>query len=261
MAGINENGGGGEGLELFSVPHGALHESALNSRYRWSCSGRGDVPFVILQICESGFGFFELGGRAYRVGPGEAFISVIPEAGNYYYPEQGTEPWGFSWLNFYGPPAVRLMSAFRNEFGVVVRWDNDPAVGVAFRELAREAGAGQGDRFDLSARVYGFVMLWAASLRRPPSDHGRLAEAAMQHISTFYYEPLNVKIVAMRFGVSREHFTRVFAAHYGISPAEALRIRRARAASELLASSSLPLSEVARRSGFSDVRQMRRALA
>ena len=63
---------------------------------------------------------------------------------------------------------------------------------------------------------------------------------------------LDVKRMARAAGYSRHHFSRVFAAHEGVSPARYLTRIRMEEAARLLRADPAPIKEVARRSGFND---------
>lgn len=248
---------------LVSVPFGKLGDRVATARYQWSCDGRGDIPFVIIQASEAGAGEYVKGGRTWEVETGSAFVALVPERARYGFPEAAAEAWQFSWLNLYGELATAVCREFRGEFGPVVRLPEENGLGGRFRDLVRAgtvAGSAAADPFRISADAYSFLMDWWAYLRRPRLRASEAAEVLRGHIERRYYEPVNVKSLAGRYGVSREHLTRIFVAEYGESPAAALRARRGRAAQELMVKSRLPLAEVARRCGFSDVRQLRRAL-
>jgi len=67
--------------------------------------------------------------------------------------------------------------------------------------------------------------------------------------------------LAHAVGLSRFHFARAFAATTGTSPYAFLTAQRTKLASDLLASTALPLEEVALRSGLGTATRLRRAMA
>jgi len=247
-------------LETIVLCHGNLSERVSSPRYHWRAADRGDVDFVIIQSTESGAGFFEVKGKRHAVPSGHAFISIVPERAAYGFPTETLEPWVFSWVNFYGKFACRLMSAFRDTYGPVVPMPETSGLTTRFRDLVTLSMQVSGDPFTRSARSYDFVMDWCSELRQAPRGSNAKIEALRIHIETRYYEPWSIKNLADHLGVSREHLTREYTGATGISPASHLRQRRARAASEIIERTKLPLSEVARRSGFTDARQLARAL-
>ncbi|MGA0569577.1 Ada metal-binding domain-containing protein [Variovorax sp. VNK109] len=71
--------------------------------------------------------------------------------------------------------------------------------------------------------------------------------------------PASVAALARRLGVSDRHLRRIFEAQFGVSPLQYLQTRRLLTAKQLLADTSLPVSQVALCSGFSSLRRFNAA--
>jgi AraC family transcriptional regulator of adaptative response / DNA-3-methyladenine glycosylase II len=67
--------------------------------------------------------------------------------------------------------------------------------------------------------------------------------------------------LAARLGVSDRHVRRIFEAQFGVSPVQYLQTRRLLTAKQLLADTTLPITQVALISGFSSVRRFNAAFA
>ncbi len=67
--------------------------------------------------------------------------------------------------------------------------------------------------------------------------------------------------LAQRLGVSDRHLRRIFEARFGVSPLQYLQTRRLLSAKQFLTDTTLPVSEVARLSGFASVRSFNTAFA
>jgi AraC family transcriptional regulator, regulatory protein of adaptative response / DNA-3-methyladenine glycosylase II len=65
--------------------------------------------------------------------------------------------------------------------------------------------------------------------------------------------------IAARMGVSDRHLRRIFESQFGVSPLQYLQTRRLLAAKQLIADTSLPMSQVAIASGFASVRRFNAA--
>lgn len=74
-------------------------------------------------------------------------------------------------------------------------------------------------------------------------------------------EPPSVEGLAKRLGVSDRHVRRIFEAQFGVSPVQYLQTRRLLTAKQLLADTSLPITQVALISGYSSVRRFNAAFA
>ncbi len=245
---------------LLYSPFSRHRETVFSTRYYWDNARRGNHPFVIIQKTLSGCGVFERGRVAQPVPEDHAFIAVVPEESVYYYPREATEPWALSWMNFYGDFASRLISSFRGTYGDVLPLPRKSKAGLLYERLSSglETGA---DSFGNSAHCYQFLMEWARQLADPKLQEQSPVEVALNLCATRFREPLGVKELADATGLTREHFTRLFTAQMGCSPARYLRDLRTRAARELMEIGGLPAKEVALRCGFPSVRSLRMALA
>ncbi|ABE43574.1 DNA-3-methyladenine glycosylase 2 family protein [Polaromonas sp. JS666] len=72
-------------------------------------------------------------------------------------------------------------------------------------------------------------------------------------------EAPSVEKLAARLGVSDRHVRRIFEAQFGVSPMQYLQTRRLHTAKQLLADTSLPITQVALISGFASVRRFNAA--
>lgn len=238
---------------MIQVPYGEQREITNSSDYFWNSEARGKDPFVIIQRTLSGRGIFEFEGTRHEVPQGHAFIAIIPEASCYLYPREGTEPWVYSWLNFYGPLGLQLARDLRAQHGPVLPLPERSTAELAFRALLQ--GSQNEDIFSRSEAAYGFMVRWHQQLQRP-RESADVIEAGARYCDTFFRLPLAVKELAAQGGMSREHFTRLFTQAKGISPAAYLRNRRIVAAEELLRETALPLPEIAVRCGFGSARML-----
>jgi AraC-like DNA-binding protein len=98
-------------------------------------------------------------------------------------------------------------------------------------------------------------------LRSPTSTvhHEEIVAAAVRKIDLTYAEPLRVAELAASAYLSADRFTRVFASVMGRTPRDYIRHVRLERAKTLVASSTLPISEIARATGFRDSAYFARA--
>lgn len=95
----------------------------------------------------------------------------------------------------------------------------------------------------------------SAQLRDHQGTFGALNAWITEHLA----EDLRVECLAARSGMSPRSFARCYSAQTGTTPAKAVECLRVEAAKRLLEQATLPLTTVARRSGFRDLERMRRA--
>lgn len=247
---------------LISLPFGSEEDRITSPRYSWDNRTRGDDQFVILQRTISGSGLFVWEGKSFPVPKDHAFIAIVPEESVYSFPPELRSPWVFSWLNFYGPLAVSLCQGLRRQFGPVVALPRRSPAGSAFDALVRQGGRrAPSDPYDTSLACYAFLMEWARQLSRPGRDDPDPVETAVRICRARFREPLGVKQLAAESGISREHFSRLFAEKTGSPPALYLRELRAEAAVAMMKDGEVSLKEAALRCGFASPRALNRALA
>lgn len=85
-------------------------------------------------------------------------------------------------------------------------------------------------------------------------------QAVLSYASGNLRKQLSLDELAGHANMSRRHFTRVFRAETGRSPARAIEALRAEAAHALLRTSRMSLEAIAREAGFTSVDRMRQAL-
>ena len=232
---------------LIRVPFCSQRERRATPRYDRDNFQRGTEPFVIVQHTLKGEGCFEIGGDIHLVPEGRALIALVPEKSRYFFPRDGAEPWIFSWVNFFGELALRLWSELRAGAGPVIPLA--PVAARLLRQLARGTlRRGWTDPYDASAEAYHFYLETLRCL--PPAGPRSPAREAAHHFQTHYPKTIRMKEVANRAGMSREHFTRLFRQEMGRPPAAYLRELRLEAAGRLLRTTTIPLAEVALRSGW-----------
>ena len=101
-----------------------------------------------------------------------------------------------------------------------------------------------------AARLLDEPESWADSDKAPTTDAGR----------TSLRTPV-VEKLALKLGISDRHLRRIFEAQFGVSPLQYLQTRRLLTAKQLLADTSLPITQVALISGFASVRRFNAAFA
>jgi AraC-like DNA-binding protein len=233
-------------------------ESVKDPRYYWDSRRRGKNQFSIFQYSWSGSGVFKEGGREVMVPPGHAILTTSVEASAYYYPPSGREPWVFGWMNFSG--AEETCQWLRRNFGSVLSLSpSGPAVGLFRKITARYVECRFQDGFHSSELVFQFLMEVSRELTSSSLREKSPIQYARHYIDDHHQRPLNIKELAEKFGMSREHFSRQFTATIGHSPGMYLRERRLQTAELLLKQSTESIGAVSRLSGFASASHFCRA--
>ncbi len=246
------------GLPLPAGISSAGHERRDSADYDWHGLKRGDAGVVLFQYTLRGSGRLRVASREWTVRRGEAMLLHFPADNRYWLPTDAGEPWEFIYLCMHGRELLRIWREAESRLGPLVPLAADsPAVRCASR-IVRAACR---DEISSAAQSAALALELAAHLlaERPPASTGFLAPhaEAVARARSFadHHLPdrIGVEELARAAGLSRYHFSRLFAAEVGQSPAAWLATRRVQAAAQLLLASTLSIKEIAARCGFGDI--------
>ncbi len=237
------------------VPEMVVEELQHERRYRLDGRLRADGGGQ-LSITIGGRGGIRIAGSDYELTPGRAFLHNHndPEV-CYYYPPDGTEPWNFLWMAFYGDTLHDLIAEINRTYGYLFDVPpNSPLVRRLFsyrhyedEVLMMTPMEGGKLVFDVLHELCSPV---EEELRQSP--HSALVSDVQNRIAGDLSERLDAGELARSFRVSREHLSRVFREQTG-TPLHAYITRaRLRLAVNLLLQTRLTVKEIAARCGYAE---------
>ena len=238
---------------LHVMPTSTGYEIASGPAYDWDGRKRGVTPFSVLQHTTSGVGRLKYERRLYRVEPGETMLVTIPHTHRYWV-EPG-ETWSFFWIAMSGQEALRLYSAILAEAGPVFRLRSETIERLARTSL--DLADGQLEAGRASGAAYAATMaLFDDLLARQEFSAGDIRHAAIgratAHIRRHIDKPLDVQGLADVAGLSRAHFSRMFAQIEGMPPSEFVLRERMQRAARLLVTGQLGVKAISSACGFED---------
>lgn len=237
---------------LHTMPTSTGYEIRTDSSYDWDGRKRGQTPFTVLQHTIGGAGNLRYENRTYRLRPGETLLLLVPHNHRYWLEEGGR--WEFFWISMNGEEALRIHRAILAVTGPVLKLQPETIEHLADCSLRLITGGETPGR--ASAIAYEAAMaLYDDVFGSHPvlSEEYRRMQHVIDHILANLEKPLPVEELARVSGLSRAHFSRVFAASEGMPPAEfVLQKRLQRAVKLLTKTADLPVKEVAIMSGFDD---------
>jgi AraC-like DNA-binding protein len=243
---------------LHAMPTSAGYEIRQDETYDWDGRKRGQTPFSVLQHTISGEGRLRYENRSYRVGAGETLLVLVPH--NHRYWLEKDSRWEYFWISMNGEEALRIHRLVLSAAGPVLKLQQgtiDQLADCSLR-LVRDA--------DTPAKAS--AIAYAAAMALYDDVFGSHAFAADQsamqrvidHVNANLDKPLPVSELAEVSGLSRAHFSRVFAESEGLPPAEFVLQQRMQRAAKLLTNAAfLPVKEVAIMSGFDDANYFSKA--
>lgn len=239
------------------------HSRRTDHTYNWHGLKRGRAEFCLLQYTLSGHGRLRVGTQHHEVRAGDAMLLHFPDDNQYWLPAESTE-WQFLYVCLHGREVSRLWRSAEIRLGCLAQFPPDAPPIACTRRIVETALAGQiTSAFAASSLAYELTMCLAMEARHSrTSVHAQPAlERARAYAEQHLHEPLTVDILARQAGFSRFHFSRLFAAHTGLSPANWLIEQRVREAARLLRGTRLPLKEIATQCGFPNANYLSRVFS
>ncbi len=236
---------------LHAMPTSAGYEVRYDEPYDWDGRRRGLTPFTVLQHTISGTGRLRYESRNYRVNAGDTLLVLVPHNHRYWL-EKG-ERWEYFWISMNGEEALRIHRLILAAAGPVLKLQQATIDHLADCSLRLVKGATT--PASASAIAYEAAMALYDDVF---GSHAFAADRSVTQIVIDYInanldKPLPVEELAKVGGLSRAHFSRVFAESEGVPPAEfVLQQRMQRAAKLLTKAAFIPVKEVAIMSGFDD---------
>lgn len=243
----------------FSTVNGTAEETHTHAGYRWDNRRRSHSDEGVIQQTLSGAGFFEDAAGRRLVPEGHAMLFTHDESSSYGYPPEVTAPYRLCFLSFRLLGLRAWFDRLRGEFGAVVRMPLAGEASAVLAEIKRRFRAREfRDRFQETELLHQLLVgLYreqvAAAQNHDPVEYG------YHFLRDNFRSPVNLKAVAQRCGVSREHFIRSFGKRYGEPPGELLRRLRLEQAHRMLGTTQLAVQDVAVACGFADANTFCRA--
>ena len=164
--------------------------------------------------------------------------------------ESCSSSWIYRWLTFDGESARAFMESYRIPHHPI-------AAGRCPERLFDEFEQGLHVRTVFAWRkmvaLVCDILAHAVECREPEPQAEKIAEIAMERCRLYHCDPaFNVNALAEQLQLSRVTLFRIFRVALGVTPSEYIAELRCGHALELIRRTSLPMREVAARSGFAD---------
>ncbi|MFL5308445.1 MAG: helix-turn-helix domain-containing protein [Polyangia bacterium] len=216
-----------------------------------------DPQRVVLQLTLSGWGHFELYRKPpVRLGPGTAFIAVIPSRHRYYLPEE-SPGWTFAWVRTWIPHIVQRFAKQVSLTGPVLQLTpSSPLVSILMRLVRGAFEKDFRDRFELELALFELLLAYERAgeeLLDVTGNRERLLEWVRARVLARPRQSPRVDAIATERGMSRSHFSHFFHNATGMSPARFMTEVRVQEAARMLIATRAPLKHIADAWGFATV--------
>ena len=204
-------------------------------------------------LLEKGEGIVEFKGKRHKVGAG-LLIVLPPGCWHRYRPDPKTG-WTTYWIGFGGELADRMIgTAGFSSDGEIQSFKNGLPIIQLFAATVSDLLANDNrSPFSAAASIPMLVAaLLEATKERPTSDVTSTSAIlrAQMHITEHLSETIDFEALALEVGLSYRSFRYLFAKESGLSPLQYQLERRLVRARNLLASSDMPVKDIAEALGF-----------
>lgn len=242
------------GARLHAMVTSAGYDRVTDPSYIWDGLRRGDAPYVLLQHTISGHGRLRHGKQRFVLEAGTTLLLRFPHDHRYWLARGDT--WEFFWLCLNGREVLRIWRDAMAVHGPVVKLG-----GLALERMGSFCLSILNGEASSPARAssiaYGAAMSladallpWGETQVTATRSDGIARAVSLAQART--RDRIDVASLAEAAGYSRHHFSRLFGASEGLSPARYVTRLRMEEAVSALGASSLPIKAVAERCGFSD---------
>lgn len=222
-------------------------ESSLSARvYPKKPVGRASDGWILVLEGSTDYNFTD--GTEFTANAGDLFYLA---RGSVYSMDVRSARYAFIFADFFFdlPSGVSMQSA-------PIALPGGSVEGLFRRLLVKWTGKKPGyleDCFSLIYAIYAEI-LRARSSEYLPSDKRSRLEKGVRYLESHYDdESLTVGEIAAAADLSESHFRRLYRAAYGMPPQRSISLFRLERAKELICYSDFTFTEIARRTGFSDV--------
>jgi AraC-like DNA-binding protein len=234
----------------FPVVRVCGEEIRTSPTYHFDNARRTEDPSLVIQRTLDGAAFFTDRQGRRLVPAGQAMLFTHAEDSHYGYPPEATAPYHLRFLAF-TPAGIRpLFEALRADFGAVVSMPEDAEATALFNEIVERYRTRRfRDRLQEADLLYRLLIaLYREQVQG--TQHSDPVEFGHRLLRDHFRSPLNLKQIAARCAISREHFIREFKLRYGETPGAMLRRLRLEHARATLRVTRLTVEEVALDAGF-----------
>ncbi|MCC6681436.1 MAG: AraC family transcriptional regulator [Phycisphaeraceae bacterium] len=227
--------------------------------YGYDNRDRSPAGTVVAQLTLEGkLQFEDTEGRQHIVGPGQLLLFAYGEPTSYQLPDKRQGIYRCAWCCLEGPGLLERINEHRRQFGSMADTGRSALRRCFDRLLTLAQQRDQHTLLEQDEAVHRFVMELDKAGEKSRAANLTPVEAAVGRLLREPCRPWSLKDVAAEHGCTREHLTRVFHQTTGQPPAAYLSKARLNRAIDLLSHTDLPLSEVARQSGYASLHTMAR---
>ncbi len=212
----------------------------------------GSLQTVVI-ICTDGQGWCRLDGPAFQITPGEAL--VIPAGTPHTYGAAIDDPWTIWWMHLAGSDLAEMLGALEldPEHPVIPVQDAYRAtllVDEVLRQMERDNSVNS--RQHAAGAAWHLLALLVSGPAKLPATRVDAIQQAKEYLQERVETRVSIAEMARLAGLSPSHFAAMFRKATGLGVLEYQIGQRMARARELLDTTDLPVSSIARALGYRD---------
>jgi AraC-like DNA-binding protein len=209
--------------------------------------------FYNLHIVLDGKGYLHTEGKRYELTKGQGFL-YGPGIRQWYHSD-ASEPWSIRWIHFFGERLEELLGGKGlDEPWLFALSELPPVVALFDRLLALGRSYRLEDEYAMASTLYEILtrlQIMSDRLNVPVNQAADKIRAVANYVRAHSSEPFTIEQAAALAGYSTHYFSRKFGQTFGKSFPDFLLESRLIQAKRLLASTRLPVKQIALETGFS----------
>ena len=213
--------------------------------YIWDGLKRGDEEFILWQYTIDGFGELIHEGKKFKVTPGMGMLLHFPHDSFYCLPSNSPF-WKFIYVCFKGREAVRLCRELEKSAGPLSIFTEESRSVHALVDILKKVSSGEvNDPCLCSSLCYNMVTSLIFDLNPHTGERSmqpKFISKVVNYCGLHLDESLSVNVLSKVAGLSRFHFSRLFAEYMKVPPATFVRDLRLEQAVRLLQTEHLNIS-------------------
>lgn len=246
-------------LNLWHASAYGRERYGVGQRYWWDNRERQRNGSIVLQWIDAGRIVIQTPETTTPCSAGDLLVFEHGSETSYGQPQPLDEPYHTRWIALNGAGVVEHTLELIRRHGHRFSLGQDHPLIDELEQLIIDADPqhpAEPTKFAASAHALMMRLFDVADQRL--MDHSTPVEQAVEFMLRRPHQPMSLKELAVRFGVSREHLSRSFRQRVGEAPHEYLARAKRRRALLLLRQTRLPLSDVARQAGYANAHALAR---
>ncbi|MEL7089492.1 MAG: AraC family transcriptional regulator, partial [Planctomycetota bacterium] len=227
--------------------------------YWWNNAERAEDGLAVVQLITAGSIILRDPRGDHRVDRGEIIVFFHGDETEYGQPEPLPYPMSCRWVGLRGAGLIEHLRTLVRRHGPILKCGIEhPLADELERVMVLADPQRPAAPTRVSVVIYQFVMNLYDLAEQRLLQQLTPVEQAIQAILRHPHQPWSLKEVSAQYGVSREHFSRMFQKHIGQTAHQFLADAKQHRALALLRQTRLPLAEIARQAGYTSAHSLAR---